>query len=100
MRPGWQKKLLGDICESKLGKTLNASTDQGEVRPYLCAVNVKWDTFDLATIKTAPFDADEIKKYSVLDKASLNRGSGGIICMCEEVLPIDKDNCCIPSNII
>lgn len=50
--------------------------------------------------KSANPNLREIKKYSVLDKASLNRGSGGIICMCEEVLPIDKDNCCIPSNII
>jgi len=42
----------------------------------------------------------EIKKYSVIDKASLNRGNGGIICMCEEPIPIDKDNCFIPSNLI
>ena len=54
----------------------------------------------LAIKKSANPNLREIKKYSVLDKASLNRGSGGIICMCEEVLPIDKDNCCIPSNII
>ena len=65
MKAGWVKKHLGEVCESKLGKTLNASTDHGEIRPYLCAVNVKWDAFDLATIKKAPFDADEIKKYSV-----------------------------------
>lgn len=50
--------------------------------------------------KSANPNTREVKKYSVIDKASLNRGSGGIICMCEEVLPIDKDNCYIPSNII
>lgn len=42
----------------------------------------------------------EIKKYSVIDKASLNRGKGGIVCMCEEVMPINSDNCFIPNNII
>lgn len=50
--------------------------------------------------KSAAPDRREIKKYSVLDKASLNRGNGGIICMCEEPIPIDEENCFIPSNLI
>lgn len=50
--------------------------------------------------KSANPDTREVKKYSVIDKASLNRGYGGIICMCEEVIPIDRENCFIPSNII
>ena len=50
--------------------------------------------------KSAAPDRREVKKYSVLDKASLNRGNGGIICMCEEPIPIDADNCFIPSNLI
>ncbi|MCD8108906.1 MAG: ATP-binding protein [Clostridiales bacterium] len=50
--------------------------------------------------KSASPDRREIKKYSVIDKASLNRGCGGIICMCEEPIPIDQDNCFIPGNLI
>ena len=50
--------------------------------------------------KSAAPDRREVKKYSVLDKASLNRGNGGIICMCEEPIPIDADNCFITSNLI
>ncbi len=50
--------------------------------------------------KSASPDRREVKKYSVLDRASLNRGAGGIICMCEEPIPIDSDNCFIPSNLI
>lgn len=50
--------------------------------------------------KSANPDIRETKKYLLLDKALLKRGSGGIVCMCEEVVPIDKDNCFIPSNII
>lgn len=50
--------------------------------------------------KSASPDRREVKKYSVIDKASLNRGNGGIICMCEEPIPIDNDNCFIPSNLI
>ena len=50
--------------------------------------------------KSASPDRREIQKYSVIDKASLNRGNGGIICMCDEPIPIDADNCFIPSNLI
>ncbi len=50
--------------------------------------------------KSASPDRREVKKYGVLDKASLNRGNGGIVCMCEEPMPIDADNCFIPSNLI
>lgn len=50
--------------------------------------------------KSANPDTREVKKYSVIDKALLNRGAGGIICMCEEVIPIDSENCYIPGNII
>lgn len=50
--------------------------------------------------KSANPDIRETKKYLLLDKASLKRGNGGIVCMCEDVVPIDQDNCFIPSNII
>ena len=50
--------------------------------------------------KSASPDRREVKKYSIIDKASLKRGCGGIICMCEELVPIDEDNCFIPSNLI
>lgn len=50
--------------------------------------------------KSAAPDRREVKKYSVLDKAALHRGTGGIVCMCEEPMPIDAENCFIPSNLI
>lgn len=50
--------------------------------------------------KSANPDRREVKKYELLDKAGLERGSGGIICMCEEVIPIDSKNCFIPCNLI
>ena len=50
--------------------------------------------------KSSNPDKREVKKYSVIDKASLVRGNGGIVCMCEQPLPIDEDNCFIPSNLI
>ena len=50
--------------------------------------------------KSANPDRREVKKFSVLDKTTLQTGPGGIICMCEEPVPIDKLNCFIPCNLI
>jgi hypothetical protein len=50
--------------------------------------------------KSANPDRREVKKFSVLDKALTERGCGGVVCMCEEVMPIDGRNCFIPCNLI
>ena len=50
--------------------------------------------------KSANPDKREIKKFNILEKTSIERGCGGIVCMCEEVFPIDADNCFIPCNLI
>jgi len=50
--------------------------------------------------KSANPDWREVKKFSVLDKTSIVKGCGGIICMCEEVIPIDSTNCFIPCSLI
>lgn len=42
----------------------------------------------------------ETKKFAVLEKSSLGIGRGGIICMTEDVIPIDEMNAFIPCNII
>ena len=50
--------------------------------------------------KSANPDRREIKKYELLDKTKTEHGCGGIICMCEEVIPIDELNCFIPCNLL
>ena len=50
--------------------------------------------------KSANPDKREVKKFSVLDSATLERGTGGIVCMCEAPIPIDEKNCFIPSNLL
>ncbi|MBQ2733287.1 MAG: ATP-binding protein [Clostridia bacterium] len=50
--------------------------------------------------KSANPDKREVKKFSVLDSSALERGTGGIVCMCEAPIPIDEKNCFIPSNLI
>jgi len=41
-----------------------------------------------------------VKTYAILDKASINRGTGGIVCMADAPIPIDDKNMIIPSNLI
>ncbi len=50
--------------------------------------------------KSASPNRKEVNKYSLLDKASIPRGNGGIVCMCEDLLPIDEKNSFIPSRLI
>ena len=50
--------------------------------------------------KSANPDRREVRKFSILEKTTTSRGYGGVICMCEEVLPIDEKNCFIPCSLI
>ncbi len=50
--------------------------------------------------KSASPDRKEVKKYELIDKASIPRGSGGIVCMCDSPVPIDGKNSFIPCNLI
>lgn len=61
--PNWKWVHLNEIAVSSLGKTLNKSTDKGELCRYLCSINVQWDEINLDTVKTARFEEDEKEKY-------------------------------------
>lgn len=50
--------------------------------------------------KSATPNRKEVKKYELLDKASIPRGYGGIVCMCDNPVPVDEKNLFIPSNLI
>jgi len=50
--------------------------------------------------KSANPDRREVKKFSALEKTTLETGPGGIVCMCEETIPIDPLNCFLPCNLI
>ncbi|MCL2639000.1 MAG: ATP-binding protein [Oscillospiraceae bacterium] len=50
--------------------------------------------------KSASPDRREVKKFAVLGKTASEIGAGGIVCMCEEPVPIDVLNCFIPCNLL
>lgn len=50
--------------------------------------------------RAASPDRREVKKFELLDRAALTREAGGIVCMCQQPLPIDERNNFIPCNLI
>ena len=50
--------------------------------------------------KSANPEIKEVRKFSVIEKTSLIRGSGGIVCMFPRPFPIDEGNSLIPGNLI
>ena len=50
--------------------------------------------------KSANPERKEIRKFAVIGKTSLAKGSGGIVCMFPRPFPIDDSNSLIPSNLI
>lgn len=84
-------------AKSKVNITYFRDSNAKEIDVFVEENNV---IHPLEIKKSASPDRREVKKYIVLDKASLNRGNGGIICMCEEPIPIDEKDCFIPSNLI
>ena len=43
---------------------------------------------------------DATRQFRLLNASSLERGSGGVVCMCEKPFPIDGRDSLIPSNIL
>ncbi|MDR0425610.1 MAG: ATP-binding protein [Clostridiales bacterium] len=45
-------------------------------------------------------DKREVKKFDALEKSGLTRGNGGIVCLCETTLPINRLDCMIPARLL
>ncbi len=46
--------------------------------------------------KSASPKKDAIKNFKVLDKSGVNVGTGAVICMARDLVPLDKDNWLVP----
>ncbi len=71
---GWERKLLEEIAEFRLGKMLDQKKNRGDLMPYLANINVRWGKFDLNGLREMRFEDDEIEAYSL---------KFGDIVMCE-----------------
>lgn len=61
----WKWVMLPEIASTMLGKTLNRSTDKGEIKPYLCSINIYWEGINLESVKEARFSLQEQKQYRI-----------------------------------
>ena len=82
---------------SKVNMTYYRDANAKEIDIFLEMGNL---IHPLETKKSANPHKGEVKKFDILEKASIPKGPGGIICMCQEVIPIDGANCFIPCNLI
>ena len=78
---GWQLCHIQDIAKVELGKTLDKAKNKGEEKPYLCALNVKWGSFDLSTLKKIRIEEKE-KSRSRLQPCDLLVCEGGDVGRC------------------
>ena len=78
---GWQLCHIQDIANTELGKTLDKAKNKGEEKPYLCALNVKWESFDLSTIKRIRIEEKEKSRYR-LQPCDLLVCEGGDVGRC------------------
>ena len=62
---GWAWCRITNVAITELGKTLDAKKNKGESYDYLCALNVKWYTFDFSTLKQIQLEDKERERYLV-----------------------------------
>jgi type I restriction enzyme S subunit len=61
----WAWCRLGDISDMALGKMLDKDKNQGDYKPYLRNINVRWGSFDLSDVLQMKFESSETDRYSV-----------------------------------
>jgi predicted AAA+ superfamily ATPase len=56
--------------------------------------------FPIEVKKSASPGADAVKHFKVLESSGLRRGAGAVVCMYDDVLPIDRQDCRVPAWLI
>jgi predicted AAA+ superfamily ATPase len=85
------------VAPGKVNMTYYRDSNAKEIDIFIEANNF---IHPLEIKKTASPDRRQVKKFSALEKTAVQNGAGGIICLCEEAIPIDPLNCFIPCNLI
>jgi type I restriction enzyme S subunit len=79
---GWPIKRFDSICESRLGKMLDAKQQTGtHPRPYLRNANVYWDRLDLQDLLEMDFDESDRKEFR-LERGDILICEGGEVGRC------------------
>jgi type I restriction enzyme S subunit len=65
---GWEEVAFADVCETRLGKMLDAKQQTGEhLRPYLRNSNVQWDRIETSDLEQMDFNEKDRKMFSLQD---------------------------------
>lgn len=63
---GWETRAFVEVCETRLGKMLDARQQTGEhLRPYLRNSNVQWDWIETSDLEQMDFNEKDRKKFSL-----------------------------------
>ena len=65
---GWKTRAFVEVCETRLGKMLDANQQTGEhLRPYLRNSNVQWDRIETSDLELMDFKEKDRKTFSLKD---------------------------------
>ncbi|MCX6865217.1 MAG: restriction endonuclease subunit S [Verrucomicrobia bacterium] len=67
MNDEWENVRLKDVADSRLGKMLDKSKNQGVPTAYLRNINVRWFDFNLSDVQELRIPASEAEELSILD---------------------------------
>jgi len=64
----WTETTLGEVADTRLGKMLSATTDDGSgtLYPYLRNTNVRWGDIDLSDLKEMRFSGQDCEAFALL----------------------------------
>lgn len=86
---GWERRLLGELGEFRLGKMLDQNKNRGDLMPYLANVNVRWGEISLYNLREMRFEDNELDEYGVKygDIVMCEGGEPGRCAIWKEQLP-------------
>ena len=61
----WCWCRITDIATCELGKTTDALKNKGEMKDYLCSINIQEEGIDLSKVKQMKFEESEYERYTV-----------------------------------
>ena len=61
----WCWCRITDIATCELGKTKDALKNKGEMKNYLCSINIQEEGIDLSKVKQMKFEESEYERYTV-----------------------------------
>ena len=65
---GWETRAFVEVCETRLGKMLDANQQTGEhLRQYLRNSNVQWDRIETSDLEQMDFNEKDRKTFSLKD---------------------------------